>query len=166
MSNSSKKGQNKHNDGPTFAELLRKQCPWHPHSKHSAINYYSMRRVMQELPTPPPLKDNGQGKDKDKGKINEVEEGNDKFQDSSKTTNVIFGGIKGTTSKRSNKLVLREIMAIEPVAPTPLKWFEVPITFSRKDQWTSFSKPGRFPLVLDLVIAGSRLTKILIDGGS
>jgi hypothetical protein len=55
---------------------------------------------------------------------------------------------------------------IEPAVPTPLRWSEVPITFSRVDQWTSFSKPGRFPLVLKLVVAGSRLNKVLIDGGS
>jgi hypothetical protein len=55
---------------------------------------------------------------------------------------------------------------IEPAVPTPLKWSEVPITFSRVDQWTSFSEPGRFPLVLKPVVAGSRLNKVLIDGGS
>jgi hypothetical protein len=55
---------------------------------------------------------------------------------------------------------------IEPAVRTPLRWSEVPITFSRADQWTSFSKPGRFPLVLKLVVAGSKLNKVLIDGGS
>jgi hypothetical protein len=34
------------------------------------------------------------------------------------------------------------------------------------DQWTSFSEPGRFPLVLKPVVAGSRLNKVLIDDGS
>jgi hypothetical protein len=43
---------------------------------------------------------------------------------------------------------------------------EVPITFSRADQWTSFSEPWRFPLVLKPVVAGSKLNKVLIDGGS
>jgi hypothetical protein len=57
-------------------------------------------------------------------------------------------------------------MSIEPAVPTPLRWSEVPITFSRADQWTSFSEPGRFPLVLKPVVAGSRLHKVLIDGGS
>jgi hypothetical protein len=57
-------------------------------------------------------------------------------------------------------------MSIEPAVPTPLRWSEVPITFSRKDQWTSFSEPGRFPLVLKPVVAGSKLNKVLIDGGS
>jgi hypothetical protein len=33
-------------------------------------------------------------------------------------------------------------MSIEPAVPTPLKWSEVPITFSHVDQWTSFSQPG------------------------
>jgi hypothetical protein len=42
----------------------------------------------------------------------------------------------------------------------------VPITFSHTDQWTSFSEQGQFPLVLKLVVAGSRLNKVLIDGGS
>jgi hypothetical protein len=57
-------------------------------------------------------------------------------------------------------------MSIEPTVPTPLRWSEVPITFSRADQWTSFSEPGRFPLVRKQVVAGSRLNKVLIDGGS
>jgi hypothetical protein len=38
--------------------------------------------------------------------------------------------------------------------------------FSCDDQWISFSKFGKFPLVLDLVVAEVRLTKVLIDGES
>jgi hypothetical protein len=34
------------------------------------------------------------------------------------------------------------------------------------DQWTSFSEPGRFPLILKPVVAGSKLNKVLINGGS
>jgi hypothetical protein len=40
------------------------------------------------------------------------------------------------------------------------------MSFPHADQWTSFSEPGRFPLVLKPVVAGSRLNKVLIDGGS
>jgi hypothetical protein len=50
--------------------------------------------------------------------------------------------------------------------PTPLRWSEVLITFSCADQYTSFSEPGHFSLVLKPVVAGSRLNKVLIDGGS
>jgi hypothetical protein len=60
----------------------------------------------------------------------------------------------------------REVLNIEPAVLTPLQWSEVPITFSRADQWTSFSEPGHFPLVSKLVVAGSRRNKVLIDGGS
>jgi hypothetical protein len=55
---------------------------------------------------------------------------------------------------------------IEPAVLTPLRWSEIPITFSCADQWTSFSEPGRFPLILKLVVAGSRLNEVLIDCGS
>jgi hypothetical protein len=64
------------------------------------------------------------------------------------------------------KLLLREIMSVEPAAPRPLRWSEVLISFSRDDQWTNFLEPGKFPLVLDPVVAEVRLTKVLIDGGS
>jgi hypothetical protein len=57
-------------------------------------------------------------------------------------------------------------MSVEPAVPRPLHWSEVPILFSRDDQWTSFSEPGKFPLVLDPVVAEVRLTRVLIDGGS
>jgi hypothetical protein len=91
---------------------------------------------------------------------------NAKFQDASKTVNVIFGGDGDFSSRREQKLLLREIMSVEPAVPQPLCWLEVPILFSRDDQWTSFSEPYKFPLVLDLVVAEVRLTKVLIDGGS
>jgi hypothetical protein len=77
--------------------------------------------------------------------------------------NVLFGGLP---TKRSQKATRREVLNIEPAVSTPLRWSEVPITFSRADQWTSFSEPGCFPLVLKPVVAGSRLNKVLIDGGS
>jgi hypothetical protein len=61
---------------------------------------------------------------------------------------------------------LREILSIEPATQRPLRYSEVPISFSRDDQWTSFSEPGKFPLILYLVMASSQLTRVLIDGGS
>jgi hypothetical protein len=58
---------------------------------------------------------------------------NAKFQDASKTINVIFGGDEEFNSRREQKLLLREIMSIEPAVPRPLRWSEVPISFSRDD---------------------------------
>jgi hypothetical protein len=91
---------------------------------------------------------------------------NVKFQDASKTVNIIFRGDGDFGSRREQKLPLWEIMSLESAAPRPLRWSEVPILFSRDDQWTSFSEPGKFPLVLDPVVAEVRLTKVLINGWS
>jgi hypothetical protein len=89
-----------------------------------------------------------------------------KFQDASKTINVIFGGDEESNSRREQKLLLREIMSVKPVVPRPLRWSEVPISFSHDDQWTSFLEPKNFPLVLDPVVAEVKLTRRVIDGGS
>jgi hypothetical protein len=91
---------------------------------------------------------------------------NAKFQDASKIVNIIFGGDGDFGSRRDQKLLLREIISVEPAVPRPLRWSEVPISFSRDDQWTSFSEPSKFPLILDPVVAKVKLTKVLIDGGS
>jgi hypothetical protein len=77
--------------------------------------------------------------------------------------NVLFGGLP---TKRSQKDTRQEVLNIEPSVSTPLRWSGVPITFSRADQWTSLSELGWFPLVLKPVVAGSRINKVLIDGGS
>jgi hypothetical protein len=57
-------------------------------------------------------------------------------------------------------------MSVEPAVPQPLRWSEVPISFSRDDQWTSFSELSKFPLVLDPVVVAVKLTRVLLDGGS
>jgi hypothetical protein len=77
--------------------------------------------------------------------------------------NVLFGGLP---NRRAQNATRREVLNIERAVQTPLRWSEVPITLSCADQWTSFSEPWRFPLVLKPVIAGSRLNKVLIDGRS
>jgi hypothetical protein len=61
---------------------------------------------------------------------------------------------------------MREILSVEPATTRPLRYSVVLISFFRDDQLTSFSEPGKFPLVLDPVVAGSQLTRVLIDGGS
>jgi hypothetical protein len=147
-----------------FEKLLQKKCPWHPGANHAAIDCYHLRRTFSNSGGG---KNNKKPVDKEPEDDDQLDQGhNTKFQDASKTVNVIFWGDGDFGSRWEQKLLLREIMSIEPVAPQPLHWLEVPISFSRDDQWTSFSKPGKFPLVLDLVVAEVRLTKVLIDGGS
>jgi hypothetical protein len=96
------------------------------------------------LPDAPKKKPSKQDDDEDK-------KDPDGFQKPENVVNVIFGG-DPSFSKRAQKLLLREILSVEPAIQGPLKYSEVPITFAREDQWTSFSEPGKFPLVLDLVV--------------
>jgi hypothetical protein len=135
--------------------LLKEKCPWHLEGNHTTEQCYQLRRPLKDSPDPRPPHDK-------KGK-KKADEGNDDFQEPDKMVNVLLGGLP---TRRSQKATRREVLNIEPVVPTPLRWSQVPITFSRADQWTSFSEPGRFPLVLKPVVAGSRLNKVLIDGGS
>jgi hypothetical protein len=138
-----------------FKDLLKEKCPWHLEGNHTTEQCYQLRRALKDTPDPRPPHDM-------KGK-KKADKDNDDFQEPDKTVNVLFGGLP---TKRSQKAIRREVLNIEPAVPTPLRWSEVPITFSRADQWTSFSEPGRFPLVLKPVVAGSRLNKVLIDSGS
>jgi hypothetical protein len=138
-----------------FKDLLKEKCPWHLEGNHTTEQCYQLRRALKDSPDPRPPHDK-------KGK-KKVDDGNGDFQEADKTVNVLFGGLP---TKWSQKVTRWEVLNIEPAVPTPLRWSEVPITFSRADQWTSFSEPGRFPLVLKPVVAGSRLNKVLIGGGS
>jgi hypothetical protein len=138
-----------------FKDLLVEKCPWHLEGNHTTEQCYQLRRALKDSLDPRPPHDK-------KGK-KKADEGNSDFQEPDKMVNVLFGGLP---TRRSQKATRREVLNIEPAVPTPLWWSEVPITFPRADQWTSLSEPGRFPLVLKPVVAGSRLNKVLIDGGS
>jgi hypothetical protein len=148
-----KDNSKKTSDG--FKDLLKEKCLWHLEGNHTTKQCYQLRRALKDTPDPQPPHDK-------KGK-KKADEGNGDFQEPDKTVNVLFGGLP---TRRSQKATRREVLNIEPAVLTPLMWSEVPITFSRADQWTSFSEPGWFPLVLKPVVAGSKLNKVVINGGS
>ena len=68
--------------------------------------------------------------------------------------------------KRERKRALRDVYAIEPVAPKFNPWSSCQITFDRRDHSTSISHGGSAALVLDPIIDGFHLTRALMDGGS
>jgi hypothetical protein len=112
----------------SFKDLLKKKCPWHLEGNHTTEQCYQLRRALKDSLDPRHPHDK-------KGK-RKADEDNGDFQEPDKTVNVLFGGLP---TKRSQKATRREVLNIEPAVPTPLRWSEVPITFSRVDQWTSFS---------------------------
>ena len=69
-------------------------------------------------------------------------------------------------TKRSSKYALRDTRAIEPVTPRFNPWLACPITFDRGDHATSIRHEGLAALVLDPIINGYHLTRVLMDGGS
>ena len=68
--------------------------------------------------------------------------------------------------KRERKRALRDVYAIEPVAPKFNPWSACPITFDRRDHPTSIRHGGSAALVLDPIIDGYHLTQVLMDVGS
>src|SRR6185437_4080846 len=92
-----------------------------------------LRKSFQSVPSDAPKKKENKDDEDDK-------KDPDGFQQPQNVVNVIFGR-DPSFSKRAQKLLLREILSIEPAIQRPLKYSEVPITFSREDQWTSFSGP-------------------------
>jgi hypothetical protein len=63
-------------------------------------------------------------------------------------------------------LTLRKILSVVLATTRPLRYSEILISFSMDDQWISFFELGKFPLVLDPIMVGSKLTRTLIDSGS
>ena len=80
-----------------------------------------------------------------------------------KTVNMIYAT---HIPKKERKRALRDVYAIEPVAPKFNPWSSCPITFDRRDHPTSIRHGGSAALVLDPIIDGFHLTRVLMDGGS
>ena len=68
--------------------------------------------------------------------------------------------------KRERKRALRDVYAMEPVALKFNPWSSCPITFDRRDHPTSIRHGGFAVLVLDPIVDGFHLARVLMDGGS
>ena len=68
------------------------------------------------------------------------------------------------SSKNQRKRALRELAQIHHVAETD-SWTDTPITFSEQDQPRSRPTRAAAALVLDPIVDGFQLQKVLMDGG-
>src|SRR5512140_3822630 len=68
--------------------------------------------------------------------------------------------------KRGRKRATRDVYARETVAPKFDPWTSCPITFERSDHPTSIRHGGFTALVLDPIVDGFHLTRVLMDSGS
>jgi hypothetical protein len=114
-----------------FMDLLKEKCLWHLEGGHTTEQCYQLRRALKDSLDPWPPHDK-----KGKKKVNKS---NSDFQELDKTVNVLFGGLP---TKRSQKATRREVLNNEPAVPTPLRWSEVPITFSLSGGQASLNQGG------------------------
>ena len=89
--------------------------------------------------------------------------GQKKFPPKVKTVNMIYAT---HIPKREHKRALKDVYAIELVAPKFNPWSACPITFDHKDHPTSSRHGGSTTLVLDTIIDGFHIMRVLMDGGS
>ena len=89
--------------------------------------------------------------------------GQKKFPAEVKTVNMIY---VTHIPKRERKRALRDVYVIEPVARKFNPWSAYPIAFDRRDHPTSIRHEGSPALVLDPIIDGFHLTRVLMDSGS
>jgi hypothetical protein len=108
-----------------------------------------------------PPAEGGESQDNDKkegDKAEEFPEVHDCF--------MIYGGQVANASARHHKQERREVCSVKVAAPVYLDWSNKPITFDQGDHPDCVPSPGKYPLVVDPVIGNTRLTKVLMDGGS
>ena len=60
----------------------------------------------------------------------------------------------------------REVLSVEAATPVYLDWLDLAITFDRDDHPDHVPNPRKYPLVVDPIVGNTRLTKVLMDGGS
>src|SRR5207244_596034 len=139
---------------------MESSCPFHPKGKHSAKDCYTLRNYVEKHSKRPARDQDGPDRSPGHQADGPV------FPDPEHQLNMIYGGTEAYESKRKQKLIVREINAITPATLKYLKWSEVQITFDRTDHPDRVPHPGRYPLVLDLIVRTVKLNRVLIDGGS
>jgi hypothetical protein len=142
-----------------FDKMLKESCPYHQGPvKHTLEECVMLRRYFHKAG--PPAGD-GKGQDNDKKESDKAEE----FPEVHGCF-MIYGGRVANASARHRKQERREVCSVKVAAPVYLEWSDKPITFDQGDHPDCVPSPGKYTLVVDPVIGNTKLTKVLMDGGS
>jgi hypothetical protein len=136
--------------------MLKELCPYHKGpTNHNLEDCHMLRRYFEGI---------GVKKDdkKEDPKSDDKDEGFPEIHDCF----MIYGGPSTSLSMRQRKRERREVFSVQPAIPHFLDWSEVAITFDHDDHPSYVPNPGVYPLVVDPIIANTRLTEVLMDGGS
>ena len=138
--------------------MLKKPCPYHQAPiKHTLKDCSMLRRYYAKLGLPDDdAKPKGAG-DRDDDKDDGFPEVHNAF--------MIFGGPSACLTARQRK-ERREVFSVRVATPRYLDWSREAITFDRDDHPDYVPNPGQYPLVVDPIVGNTRLTKVLMDGGS
>jgi hypothetical protein len=141
-----------------FDKMLKESRPYHQGPvKHTLEECVMLRRYFHKA-EPPVEGSKDQGNKKEGDKEEEFPEVHDCF--------MIYGGQVANASTRHRKQERREVCSVKVAAQLYLDWSDKPITFDQGDHPDCIPSPGRYPLVVDPIIGNTRLTKVLMDGGS
>jgi hypothetical protein len=138
-----------------FDKMLKESCPYHQGPvKHTLEECVMLRRYFHKAGPP---EEGGKGQDNDKKEGDKAEE----FPEVHGCL-MIYDGQVANTSARHRKQERGEVCSIKVATPVYLDWSDKPITFDQGDHPDCVPSPGKYPLV----IGNTRLTKVLMDGGS
>jgi hypothetical protein len=131
--------------------MLKEPCPYHKGStNYNLEDCHMLRRYFEGIGV---KKDDKKEDSKGDGK----DEGFPKIHDCF----MIYGGPSTCQCKRE----CQEVFSMQQATPLFLDCSEVAITFDRDDHRDYVPNPGVYQLVVDPIIANTRLTKVLMDGG-
>ena len=155
-----------------YDQTLDSPCVFHSGAKHLTRHCNILRGLARSV-NPEAGSSNKkkptESKSKDKGKEKAKDDDDDEDEGSYPKVDAvlsIIGGPEAYEGKRKKKATSREVMAVAPATPSYLDWSEVPITFDRTDHPLNLPKPGRYPLILAPIIGTTKMSKVMIDGGS
>jgi hypothetical protein len=140
--------------------MLKKPCPYHRGpTKHTLEECTMMRHYFCQ---------GGQPKDDTKKKTPDAQEGDDKDDRFPEVKNcfMTYDGRSTQLTTRQRKHERQEVYAAEPATPSFLDWSEEAITFDHDDHPDHILNLGHYPFIVDPIVSNTRLTKVLMDGGS
>jgi hypothetical protein len=144
-------------DGGIFDKMLKESCPYHKGpTNHNLEDCHMLRRYFESLG----IKDDKKEDPKEKG--DDKDEGFPEIHDCF----MIYGGSLTRLSVHQRKWEHREVFFVCLATPLFLDWSDIAINFDRDDHPDYDPNPRVYPIVVDPIIANTRLTKVLMDGGN
>jgi len=147
-------------EGAIFDKMLKEPCPYHKGGANHKLEHSCMLKKHFD--------DLGFKKD-DQKKEKNGDKGDDKDNEGFPAIHdcyIIYGGPSTQLTARQRKRERHEVFAARMAVPQYLSWSSTPITFDRDDHPNKVVAPGVYPLVIDPIIVNTKLSKVLMDGGS